>query len=440
MNNLLNTSNRRQFLKGIAGASLLLPQFTSLAKSKQDKQPVRMIFLQVPNGKIMNKWTPQSYGKSYNLSQTLEPLKEFKQDFQLISGLRQHHGFSNGDGAGDHARAQGNFLTGKRILKSASRVKNGISVDQLAAKIKGTSTYLPSLELSSQRGRMSGSCDDGYSCLYQYNLSWASETQALIPESSPQQAFNRLFTLWDGKKLSKQQNELAKTDKSILDYVNDSAKGLKHRLGKEDLEKLEQYFDSLRAAEKRIHKQKPRVTKEMIKRDFSKNCATHQEKIETLMDVLVLALEADATRVSSFILAQESSNINFPELGIKSGHHSLSHHRNNKDSIKKLEKIDQFYIKRLLYFLTELKKRQLNGRSLLDQSMVFYGSGLSDGDKHRHDNLPILLAGHGGGSLQAGYHREYRDKPLCNLYLSMLQKFDCNVNKFGDSTGPLAKI
>ena len=432
--------SRRNFLKG-AGLALMLPQFASLAKSKKDiEQPVRMAFLHVPNGKIMDKWTPKEFGKDYKITQTLKPLENLKNHFQVISGLQHKNGFSNGDGAGDHARAQGSYLTGVQVLKSAKKVRNGISVDQVAAKYFGNKTYLPSLELSSIRGRLSGSCDSGYSCLYQFNLSWANEVQPLVPESSPEQAFNRLFTIWDGNKKSKQHKLLAANEKSILDFVGESAKDLQRRLGKEDTHKLDQYFSSLRDTEKRIQKEKPKVHPKMLKRDFFKQPGSYQEKIETLMDIMVLAFEIDATRISTMIVGDEGSNRSFPELGIKSGHHSLSHHRNQADWIKQLEKIDLFYVSRLAYFLNELEKRKVDGKSLLEQSMIVYGSGHSDGNRHRHNNLPVILAGHGGGTLKPGHHREFKDDPMCNLYVSMLQKFGCPIDKFSDSTGTLQGI
>ncbi|MCM8539894.1 MAG: DUF1552 domain-containing protein [Lentisphaeraceae bacterium] len=432
--------SRRNFLKG-AGVALMLPQFASLAKSKKDiEAPIRMAFLQVPNGKIMNKWTPKELGKDYKISQTLKPLESLRDHFQVISGLQHKNGFSNGDGPGDHARAQGSFLTGVQVLKSAKKARNGISVDQVAAKYFGNKTYLPSLELSSRRGRLSGSCDSGYSCLYQFNLSWANEVQPMVPESSPEQAFNRMFTIWDGKSKSKKHQTLAQNEKSILDFVGESAKDLQRNLGKEDLHKLDQYFSSLRETEKRIQKEKPKVHPKLLQRDFSKEPSSYQEKIETLMDVMVLAFEVDATRISTMIVGDEGSNQSFPELGIKSGHHSLSHHRNQEDWVKSLEKIDLFYVSRLAYFLNELDKRKVDGKSLLEQSMIVYGSGHSDGNKHRHNNLPVILAGHGGGTLNPGQHREFKDDPMCNLYVTMLQKFGCPIDQFSDSTGSLQGI
>ena len=431
---------RRSFLKG-AGVALMLPQFASLAKSKSEPEnPKRMVFLHVPNGKIMDKWTPNELGKDYQLTQTMKPLESLKDHFQVISGLQHKNGFANGDGAGDHARAQGSFLTGVQVLKSAKKARNGISVDQVAAKYFGSKTYLPSLELSSQRGRLSGSCDSGYSCLYQFNLSWANEVQPMVPEASPEQALNRLFTIWDNTSKAKHQQILAQNEKSILDFVNESAKDLQKNLSKEDTHKLDQYFSSLRQTEKRLQKDKPKINPKMLKRDFTKRPGNYQEKIETLMDIMVLAFEVDATRISTMIMADEGSNRSFPELGIKSGHHSLSHHRNDKNWIKDLEKIDLFYVQRLAYFLNELNNRKSNGKSLLDQSMIVYGSGISDGNRHRHDNLPIILAGHGGGTLNPGYHREFKKDPMCNLYTTMLQKFGCPVKEFSDSTGTLQGI
>ncbi|MCH2205868.1 MAG: DUF1552 domain-containing protein [Lentisphaerales bacterium] len=437
VHNLLSTGhNRRTFLKG-AGISLFLPQMISIAGDKAHENPVRMAFLHVPNGKIMEKWTPSKLGKDYELPQTLKPLTQHKNDFQVISGLQHKNAFANGDGAGDHARAQGSFLTGVQILKSAKNVKNGISVDQVAAQRLGKKTYLPSLELSTQRGRLSGSCDSGYSCMYQFNLAWRNEKEPMVPESSPQQAFNRAFTLWNGKN---EKNAHSASEKSVLDYMLSSANSLKKRLAKEDLEKLDQYFTSVREIERKNQKGKPTVHSKQFTRDFSKNPRSYKEKIETLMDIMVLTWEVDATRICTMLVADEGSNMSFPDMGIDGGHHSLSHHQNDQAKIKQIEKIDLFYVKRFSYFLSKLKERKVNGKSLLDQSMILYGSGLSDGNRHRHNNLPILLAGRAGGKLNPGIHRMYKDQPMCNLFLNMLDTFGAPAKSFGDSTGRLAKI
>ncbi|MCM8532787.1 MAG: DUF1552 domain-containing protein [Lentisphaeraceae bacterium] len=433
--NLLSSShNRRNFLKG-AGVSLLLPQMASIAGDNAYKNPTRMAFLHVPNGMIMDKWTPKKVGKDFEITQTLKSVAKFKNDLQVISGLQHKNGFSNGDGAGDHARAQGSFLTGVQILKSAKAVKNGISVDQVAAQKAGHKTYLPSLELSTKRGRLSGSCDSGYSCMYQFNLSWRNAKEPMVPESSAQLAFNRMFVLKDAKNGSD-----IETGKSILDYMRGSAKSLKSKLAKEDIHKLDQYFDSLRELERKASKGKHEISSKMLDRDFNAPPKNYADKIETLMDLMVLAWEVDATRICSMIIADEGSNMSFPELGVNSGHHSLSHHQNDPDKIKALEKIDNFYTTRFAYFLQKLSQKKVNGSSLLDQSMVLYGSGISDGNKHRHNNLPIVLAGHANGKLQPGQHRVYKDAPMSNLFVNMLDTFGTPVKSFSDSNGRLAKI
>ena len=429
--------NRRFFLKG-AGISLLLPQMASFAGDKAYENPTRMAFLQVPNGKIMNKWTPTTVGSNYQLTQTLKPLAAYKKDMQIISGLRQHWGFHNGDGGGDHARAQGTFLTGVKILKSTKAVRNGISVDQVAVKQAGHRTYLPSLELSTKRGRLSGSCDSGYSCMYQFNLAWRNAKEPMVPEASTTEAFNRLFTIWDGKKVTASRN--TKTDKSILDFMSSSAKSLEKKLAKEDIAKLDQYFTSVRELERKAQKGKPKVLPKQFSRDFSQEPKNFQDKIEAHMDLMALAWEVDATRICSMIVADEGSNQSFPQLGIEGGHHSISHHQHDPKKIAQLEKIDHFYVSRLAYFLNKLNERKVNGKSLLEQSMVLYGSGISDGNRHDHSNLPIILAGHANGKVTPGMHRVYKDKPLCNLYLNMLDVFGTPVKSFGDSNGKLAKI
>ncbi|MCM8538583.1 MAG: DUF1552 domain-containing protein [Lentisphaeraceae bacterium] len=438
-NLLRTTTNRRTFLKG-SSATLLLPQMASIAGDKAVINPTRMTFLHVPNGMIMDKYKPKSYGENYEMAQTLKPLESLRKDFQVISGLHNKNGESNGDGGGDHARAQGNFLTAVRILKSTKRVSNGISVDQVAAQAAGHQTYLPSLELSSRKGRLSGACDSGYSCMYQFNLSWKNAKEPLVPESNAQLAFNRLFTLADSNKARAQQKMIAATEKSMLDFMQESAKSLKKNIGKEDSEKLDQYFTNLREMERKAQRQKPKVKMSQMTRDFTNQPQSYPEKIEALMDLMVLAWEVDATRICSMIVADGGSNQSFPELGINGGHHTLSHHRGKKDIVAQLEKIDLFYMNRLAYFLKKLNDRKVNGQSLLQQSMVMYGSGISNGNSHSHKNLSMVLAGHANGKLTPGTHREYKKAPLANLYVSMLEKFGTPVKSFADSTGKLERI
>ena len=431
--------NRRNFLKG-AGVSLMLPHLQSIANTKKDpERPVRMAFLHVPNGMIMDKFRPKSYGRNFEITQTLEPLKELKNDFQLIDGLKHEKAGSNGDGAGPHARAQGTFLTGVQVLKSAKNARAGISVDQVAAKYHGHKTYLPSLELAAGRGRVSGKCDSGYSCVYQFALSWKNENVPMLPEYDPAQAFKRLFTVWDPKKKMSKKDDLTAREKSILDYMMENSKSLQRRLGKEDTEKLDQYFSNLRDLEKRLEKEKPRVTKDMIKKEFVAQ-SDYRDHLDTLLEVMVLAFQVDATRISSIILGDEGNARSFPEIGVKGGHHNLSHHRDDPKIIKMVEKIDLMNMQRLAYFLKRLKEVQVDGKSLLDQSMIVYGGSISDGNKHLNTNLPIILAGHGGGLINPGIHRKYDDTPMSNLYVTMLQKFGCPVEKFGDSNGSLPVI
>lgn len=431
-------TNRRTFLKG-AGVSLLLPQFASVAGDKAVENPVRMAFLHVPNGKIMKHWKPASLGKNYQMPQTLKPLENLREHFQLVSGLQHHFANANGDGGGDHARSQGTFLTGVQVLKSVKKARAGISIDQVAANKIRNKTYLPSLELSTRKGRLSGACDSGYSCMYQFNLAWKSPTEPMVPESSAELAFNRLFTI-KGKNNSSNQEQLRKTGKSVLDFMKESANSLERKLGREDTEKLRQYMESLREMERKANRKKPEVDSSQFTRNFSVEPENYKEKIETLMDLMVLAWEVDATRICTMIVADEGSNQSFPEMGIKGGHHTISHHRGKKENIEALEKIDHFYVSRLAYFLNKLNDRKVNGKSLLESSMVMYGSGISDGNSHRNDNLPILLAGHANGKLNPGYHREYKKKPLTNLFLNMLDVFGTPVNSFADSTGKLELV
>lgn len=433
-------TNRRNFLKG-AGVALMLPQFASLAKDKKEvEEPVRMAFFTTPNGKILDKWRPKETGKDYTMSQTLKPLEHLRDHFQVLTGLDHQYAYANGDGGGDHARAQGTFLTGVQVLKDKERARAGITADQVAAKYLGKNTYIPSLELSSRKGRLSGTCDSGYSCLYQYNFSWANDVMPMVPESNSQRAFNRLFTINDGSNTAKQSKYLVSTEKSILDMVKESTSDLQRKLGKEDLSKLDQYYASLRDTEKKLNRDKPKVHPSQVNRDFSKEPETFSERIEMLMDVLALAFEVDATRIATMIIADEGNNRSFPEIGVKRGHHEASHHQNNPSKVADNEKIDLFYVNRIKHFLNALDRRKVNGKSLLEQSMIVYGSAHADGNKHTHTSLPILLAGHGGGKLIPGYHRDLGSKPFCNLLVRMLQDMGCPINKFGDSNGIVTEV
>lgn len=407
--------------------------------------PLRMAYLYVPNGVIMDKWRPEGSGSDFSFNESMKSLNGLKNDLQIIKGLEQANGWAGSDGAGDHARSGATFLTGVRAKKTAgSDIRLGISADQMAASHLGSETRLPSLELSCDAVRKSGNCDSGYSCAYQYNMSWRSATQPMTPESNPRLVFERLF---GGGSNNERQDGLAMRraeKRSILDIVMDDAHAMNNQLGRNDRQKLDEYITGVREIERRIEKAEnfgpppePGVAapEEGVPREY-------QDHIRLLFDMLLLAFKTDQTRISSFLLAHDGSNRSFSGLGVNEGHHGLSHHRQAQDKMEKIAKIDAFYIRQLSYFLEKMKATEdVDGNSLLHNSMIVWGSGLSDADRHTHDDLPIIVAGNAGGRFQTGRHLDLPEKtPLNNLYMRMLKEAGAPVDRLGDSTGVLTAI
>ncbi len=439
------TLPRRTFLKGL-GLSVGLPMLDAMsspsanAKDNAVAAPVRMAFVFVPNGVVMNDWTPAKFGDNYKLSKTLSGLAEFKDDFNVLSGLAQDNGRAKGDGPGDHARSASSYLTGAHPYKTAGAdIRVGVSVDQVAADRIGEQTNLPSLELGTERGQNSGNCDSGYSCAYSSNISWKTETTPVAKEINPRLAFERLF---GGEKDTVQRAKRDFYRKSILDLVAGDAAKLKQRLGKTDRQKIDEYFTCVRELEQRIlhaeqtsNRERPEFkTPTGVPKDY-------QEYVRLMYDILVMAFRTDSTRVATYMLANAGSNRSYPMVGVSQGHHQLSHHRSQPDKLEKLAKIDRFQIDQFAYFLGQLKSVGEGEGTLLDNVVVMYGSGLGDGNRHNHHELPILLAGRGGNTIRTGRHiKQDSETPLNNLFLSMLDRIGANVDKLGDSSGRLTVI
>lgn len=447
--------DRRVFLRGI-GAGVALPVFeTFLPKTlaaaaeaglavTKTGMPLRTAFLYHPNGVNMAHWTPKGTGANYGLNSTQKPYASFKDDFLILSELMHENGTAGSDGGGDHARANATFLTGVRPRKTAGAdIKLGVSADQVIANHIGDSTRFSSLELSCDEVRKSGVCDSGYSCAYQFNLSWRSATTPMTPESNPRHVFERLFGSGSREDRDKSFAIRNREQRSILDFVMEDAKSLNRQLGRNDQLKLDEYMTGVREIERRIEKSEkfglpsdPGVpAPEGIPSDFG-------EHIRLMMDMIVLAFETDSTRVISFLLAHDGSNRSFRQIGVPDGHHSISHHRNNLEALKKLATIDQFYSEQFAYFLKKMsQKKDPDGNSLLHNSMVVWGGGLADPDRHQHSNLPIVLAGNAGGQLSPGRHLvAQRDTPMTNLFLTMFDQLGINEERFGDSNGRLGII
>lgn len=433
--------NRRQFLKGIA-TTLALPTLESFAvggsAAKTAGHPLRLGFIYAPNGVNVDRWFPTGGGKDYQLSESLQALAPHRDDFSIIRNLAHQKAFANGDGGGDHARANATFLTGCQARKtSGADIQIGISVDQLAANQIGHQTRIPSLELSTDPPRRSGHCDSGYSCAYQFNLSWLDENTPAPAERDPRLVFEKLF----GSGNAKEDARRRAYRKSILDFVREDARRLHARLGSTDRSKLDEYTTAVRDIERRIELAEHHpieVPEDLRPAGIPKS---YREHIQMQFDLMALAFETDSTRIATFMLAHDGSDRAFPEIGVSSGHHQLSHHRKNPASLEQIAKIDAFYAECFASFLTKLKNTREGEGNLLDHSMLIYGSGISDGDRHNHDNLPIILAGHGNGCLQPGRLIEAAaETPMTNLYLALLEQMGVRAERIGDSTGILRGI
>jgi len=427
---------RRSILRGL-GVSLAIPSLESFAVGGVSGIPLRMGFTYIPNGVIMDEWRPLETGPLKSLPNSLQPLQNHTADFQVISGLNHTKAYANGDGGGDHARANATFLTGCQARKTAGKdIKVGVSVDQIAADAIGDKTKLRSLELSCDGVRRSGKCDSGYSCAYQYNLSWKTESMPMVPESNPRLVFERLFGNASSPTDRKGQLKRRALNKSILDFALQGASNFNKRLGKLDQEKLSEYFTSVRELEKRIEREEKNWEKLPDLKSPIGIPENYRAHLRLMFDMMVLAFQSDSTRISSFLLAHDGSNRSFRDIGVPEGHHSLSHHKNDPEKIKKLAKIDQFYSEQFAYFIDKLSTTQeIDGSRLLDHCMIVFGGGISDGNRHRHSDLPVLLAGGSSHGLTTGRHVDYEGVPMTNLYLGMLDRAGVQASQVGDSSG-----
>jgi len=439
--------SRRAVLRGL-GTAMALPLLDSMTAGKATaaaaKAPIRSVFIYTPNGYIMPSWTPTKTGANFDLPPTLQALESLKSDVLVLSGLALDGGRAHGDGAGDHARSAAPFLTGAHPRKTAGAdIKNGISVDQVAAREIGKNTKFASLELGIERGQNAGNCDSGYSCAYSSNVSWRGEATPVAKETNPRLVFERLFVDSAQNRAARERAKLAQYKSSILDIVHKDANALKNKLGQTDKRKLDEYLDGVRSIEKRIQDTE-KNNKKVFRPSMKKPAGvpkSRQDHIRLMSDLIVLAFQADVTRICTFMYGNAGSNRSYRSIGVPDGHHQLSHHRSNKEKIAKIAKIDKFNIEQYAYLLKKLKSVKEGDSNMLDNSMVLLGSGLSDGNRHSHHDLPIVIGGKGGGSLKSGRHIRYpRETPLCNLYVSMLDRMGAFVEKFGDSKARLPQL
>ncbi len=446
--------NRRGFLRGL-GAFVALPameSFRPLMAAGAERAiattasgaPLRMAYLYIPNGVNLEHWRPNGTTPSYKMGKTFKPMEALRSDFQVFTGFEQKFAAANGDGPGDHARGVATFLTSTQARKtSGSDIKLGVSIDQIAANAAQAQTRLPSLELGTDGSRNAGNCDSGYSCAYQFNLSWRSENQPMSPESNPRAVFERLFGAGDSKERATSLGQRYASKKSVLDFVQQDARAMQKYLGRSDRHKLDEYLTGVREIERQIEKAESMgIPKDPGVPAPDGSPESYKEHLRLMMDMMVLAFKTDSTRISTFLMAHDGSTRSFKEIGVADGHHNISHHQRKADNLEKLAKIDLFYMEQLAYFLDKLKNTpDVDGKSLLHNSMIVYGGCISDGDAHNHDDLPIVVAGNAGGAFNPGRHVDLGENvPMANLYLRMLEEFGVKEKRFGDSSGVLKKI
>jgi len=448
MINFNHSLPRRTFLRGL-GATMALPMLDSMVPALSaltpSKSPVRLGYVYTPNGIVgaCDKsprpfmWTPKTAGANFEFSPTMKALEPFREHVNVFSGLAQVTGRALGDGPGDHARATATFLTGVHPYKTG-----GISADQIAAKEFGKFTQLSSLELGLEPQPLAGNCDSGYTCAYM-SMSWRGPASPLPAEINPRTVFERLFGDGDstdaGARMARLENQ-----KSVLDYVTDSLARLKGRLGAGDKRKIEEYLDAVRDIERRIQlAEEQNLTIQLPHMERPSSVPDDYEQYTKLMlDMQVVAWQTDMTRVSSFMLGRDGSNRAYREIGISDGHHSISHHQGDAERLEKLMKIDELHVSMFAYLLKKLKDTPDGDGTLLDHSLVAFGSSLSESNIHTHDDLPIVLAGSANGQVKGNRHLVYRkETPLNNLFLNMFDMAGMpHVEGFGDSTGRLTDL
>ena len=432
---------RRTFLRGI-GATVALPlldgMVPAMAATRQTANPVkRFSCVYAANGMIMDKWTPAIEGAGFALTPILEPLAPFRDQMLVLSGLAHNAGRAlPGESTGDHARAGATFLTGVHPKKTeGADTRAGISADQIAAKEFGKYTQQASLELCVDNPVLLGQCEVGYTCAYMNSLCWSSPTTPIPMENRPRVVFERLFGDNDSTDPAVRLRQIQR-DRSILDSVTDKVNRLLTGLVPADRAKLTEYLDAIRDVERRIQKAEEQSARELPKLERPPGVPTRFDEHAKLMyDLQVLAFQTDLTRVSTFTTGREFGGRSYNEIGIPDGHHSLTHHEYKQEKIDKVIKINIYQAKQFAYFLERLRSTPDGDGSLLDHTLIIYGSSLSDGNLHWHDNLPILLL---GGGIKGGRHIRYpKDTPVTNLLLTMLDMVKVPLESLGDSTGRL---
>jgi len=431
---------RRTFLRGV-GTALALPLLDSMipAMAGTTAQPaIRLGFVYVPNGIIQKDWVPQALGTNFDFMPTMKPLEPFRDKLIILRNLAQHNGEALGDGGGDHARAGATWLTGVHPKKTeGADIHAGISADQIAAKKLANATQFGSLEIGIEEPSLAGGCDSGYSCAYTNTISWRGPTTPNPMELSPRALFERLFG--DGESTDpavriRRMNQ----DRTILDTVRGDISSLQPALGPRDKSKLDEYLEGIRDIERRIQKaeeQSATMKMPVMERPVGIPDA-FEDHTKLMSDLMVIAFQTDMTRVVTFMMAREGSNRSYREIGVPDGHHSMSHHMLDEQKMVKLQKIDQFHVKAFAYLLGRMQATPDGDGTLLDHTMMLYGSSIRDGNTHDHYDLPLVLAGGKSVNIKGGQHVQYKPlTPMTNFLLGMLDKVGVPADTLGDSTG-----
>jgi hypothetical protein len=428
--------SRRTFLRG-AGTLVALPLLDAMldapgARAQAATPPRRFFAFYVPNGIVMDAWTPSSEGEGYALTPILQPLANLKSDVVVLSGLRNFAAFAQGDGPGDHARGTGCFLTATHLRKTeGSDIRNGVSVDQIIAEASSGQTRFSSLELGCEGGGSTGGCDSGYSCAYSRNISWAGPATPMPKETNPRAAFDRLFSGTNPTETAEARARRKRLKHSVLDYVKADAARIQAKVGARDKAKLDEYLSGVRDIEARLDAPEGAVCAPPSRPEGVPGDT--QAYVRLMLDITATAFACDVTRVATFMLGNGGSGRSYPFLGVSDAHHEISHHQGDQAKIDKLQIIDTWEVEQLAYFLEKLKGIDEAGQNVLFHSTVFFSSEIEDGNSHFHGNLPVLVAGQGGGTIRTGRHVRVPDEtPIANLFLSLIGSAGGSAATFGD--------
>jgi uncharacterized protein DUF1552 len=428
---------RRTFIRGM-GATLALPLLDAMvpAMSAQAKAAPRFAAIYCGNGANMSDWTPSTDGADFAFSPILKPLEAFRDRTLVFTGLDNFPATDQGDSGGQHPRAAPAFMSCVHPKQTeGADVQAGTTIDQLIAERICRDSKLSSLEVAVDRNDVVGACDHGYACAYMNSMSWKSPTMPLPAETNPRFVFERLFGSGD---TAEARVARSREDRSILDGVTEEIAQLRRRLGRRDGAKLSEYLDGIRDVEQRIARNESSNRGFAVPQRPVGVPETFKEHAELMFDLQVLAFQADITRVSSFLMARENVNRSYGEIGLPEAHHSMSHHANNPEKMAVFSKLNTYHVETLAYFLKKLRAIPDGDGTLLDHSIVLYGSGMSDGNTHNNYNVPVVVVGGRDLQLKGNRHLKYpKGTPLANLSLNLMDKFGVNVERFGDSTGKL---